>query len=35
MHQSRVADVVTYVHPGAHPLPADASDVVTRFFRNY
>lgn len=35
MHQSPVADVVTYVHPGAHPLPADASDVVTRFFRNY
>jgi polyhydroxybutyrate depolymerase len=34
MHQSRVADVVTYVHPGAHPLPPDASDIVARFFRN-
>jgi len=33
MHKSLVADVVTYVHPGAHPLPANASDVVVRFFK--
>jgi polyhydroxybutyrate depolymerase len=34
MHDSRIADVVTYVHPGAHPLPPDASDIVARFFRS-
>ena len=35
MHDSEIADVVTYVHPGGHPLPANASDVVTRFFKSY
>ena len=35
LHDSPIADVVTYVYPGAHPLPANASDVVTRFFRRF
>jgi polyhydroxybutyrate depolymerase len=35
VHESRIAEVVTYVHPGAHPLPLDASDIVARFFRNH
>ena len=35
MHDSEIADVVTYVHPGGHPLPANASDVVTRFFKSF
>ncbi|HET9424004.1 MAG TPA: prolyl oligopeptidase family serine peptidase [Gemmatimonadaceae bacterium] len=34
-HSSKVADVVTYVHPGAHPLPGNAADVVTKFFRSF
>lgn len=35
LHDSPIADVVTYVYPGAHPLPANASDVVTRFFKRF
>jgi polyhydroxybutyrate depolymerase len=35
LHRSEIADVATYVYPGAHPLPANASDVVTRFFRRF
>ena len=33
LHRSEIADVVTYVHPGAHPLPKNAAAVVARFFR--
>lgn len=33
LHRSEIAEVVTYVHPGAHPLPANAAAVVARFFR--
>lgn len=35
LHRSKIADVMTYVHAGAHPLPSNASDVVTRFFKLY
>jgi polyhydroxybutyrate depolymerase len=35
LHRSEIADVATYVHPGAHPLPANASDVVATFFRRF
>lgn len=35
VHRSEVADVVTWVHPGAHPLPANAAAIVTRFFRRF
>ena len=34
LHRSKVAEVVTYVHPGAHPLPANAAEVVTQFFKS-
>lgn len=33
LHRSKVADVVTYVHPGAHPMPPNAAEVVARFFK--
>jgi polyhydroxybutyrate depolymerase len=35
LHRSNVADVVTWVYPGAHPLPANAAAVVTRFFQRF
>jgi polyhydroxybutyrate depolymerase len=35
LHRSPIADVATYVYPGAHPLPSNASDVVTRFFQRF
>ena len=34
LHSSAIgADVVTYVHPGAHPMPRDAASLVAKFFK--
>lgn len=34
LHESKVADVVTYVYAGGHPPPENAAAVVTRFFKS-
>ena len=35
LHRSAVgADVVAYIHPGGHPLPADAATQIVRFFKS-
>ena len=28
------ADVFTYIHPGGHPMPADAGEMMVRFFKS-
>ena len=34
LHSSRAgADVVTYIHPGGHQLPADAGALMVKFFK--
>jgi polyhydroxybutyrate depolymerase len=35
LHASSIgADVVAYVHPGGHPMPADAGALMARFFKS-
>jgi len=35
LHRSKIAETVIYVHPGAHPLPPNAAELVTKFFREH
>ena len=34
-HRSSIgADVMTYIHPGGHPMPADAGQMMVKFFKS-
>ncbi len=34
-HASSIgADVMTYIHPGGHPMPADAGEMMAKFFKS-
>ena len=35
LHTSPIgADVVAYIHPGGHPMPADAGALMVKFFKD-